>query len=122
MAQAGLHGDPAVNKVWRNARIKDDPRGASNDAGTVTFATSGRDSRTTQFFINLKDNRRLDAMGFTPFGAVRDLTVARSLFSGYGDSPPSGTGPMQGRIQREGRAYLEKDFPQLDLIRAARVL
>ena len=122
MAQAGLNGDPAVNKVWRNARIPDDPVAGHNTEGMVTFATSGKAARTTQFFISFRDNRRLDGMGFSPFGKVRDMTVVQALHAGYGDGAPSGNGPMQGRIHREGNAYLRADFPELDFIQTARIV
>ncbi|MEQ8280551.1 MAG: peptidylprolyl isomerase [Deltaproteobacteria bacterium] len=122
VAQVGIHGDPAVNKVWKKALIKDDPVVASNAEGTVTFATSGRDARTTQFFINYRNNARLDAMGFSAFGKVQDMDVARKLHAGYGEGAPSGRGPQQGRIHREGNVYLRGGFAQLDYIRTARVV
>ena len=122
VAQAGLSGDPALGKTWRNARIKDDPRRQSNVRATITFATSGPHSRTTQFFINLKDNVRLDTMGFAPFGRVRDMAAADLLCSKYGDGPPGGSGPQQGRLQREGNAYLRAEFPELDYVQRARIL
>lgn len=122
VAQAGLSGDPALNKLWRDKRIKDDPVKATNAAGTITFATSGPNARATQFFINLKSNSRLDTMGFAPFGKVRELAIVEKLYSGYGEGPPGGNGPQQGRIQREGNIYLRASFPKLDFIRKARVL
>ncbi|MCA9555138.1 MAG: peptidylprolyl isomerase [Myxococcales bacterium] len=122
VAQVGIHGDPAVNKIWRKAPFRDDPVRAENLPGTVTFATSGKDARTTQFFINLRDNRRLDAMGFAPFGRVRELEVAEALYSGYGESPPGGKGPMQGELHRQGNAYLRAGWPELDYIVRARVV
>jgi peptidyl-prolyl cis-trans isomerase A (cyclophilin A) len=122
VAQAGMSGDPALNKKWRDARIKDDRVTQSNTRGTVTFATSGPHARTTQFFINLKDNTRLDAMGFAPFGIIRDMTIADALNGEYGDGAPNGRGPQQGRIQREGNTYLRAEFPNLDFIRRARLL
>lgn len=122
MAQAGLHGDPAVNKAWRNARIPDDPVATKNARGTVSFATSGKDARTTQIFVNYRDNIRLDGMGFSPFARVRDMAPVDALFSGYGDGPPSGRGPQQGRIHREGNAYLKADFPELDYIESAELV
>lgn len=124
MAQVGLHGDPAMNDKWRKNRIQDDPVKGSNTRGTVTFATSGPNSRTTQFFINFKNNARLDGMGFAPFGNVRavSLPILDSLHAGYGEGAPRGRGPMQGRIHREGNAYLKKDFPQLDYIKKAIIL
>ena len=122
VAQTGLHGSPEVNTAWRNASIKDDPVKESNTTGMVTFATSGPNSRTTQFFINTGDNVGLDRMGFAPFGRVRELEVARKLHSGYGEGAPSGRGPIQSRIQREGNAYLREQFPDLDYIKSATVV
>ncbi len=122
MAQTGISGDPSVNSTWRSKRIKDDPVKQSNTEGMVTFATSGPNSRTTQFFINFGDNSRLDRMGFAPFGKVRDMKPVNALYAGYGEGAPRGKGPSQGRIQREGNAYLKKDFPELDYITRATIL
>ncbi|MGB5811522.1 MAG: peptidylprolyl isomerase [Polyangiales bacterium] len=122
MAQVGISGDPAQNTIWREKRIPDDPVKGTNSRGTVSFATSGPDSRTTQFFINFGDNSRLDGMGFSPFGKVQDMTVVDALYSGYGEGAPGGRGPSQGRLQSEGNAYLKKDFPKLDYIKSAKVI
>lgn len=120
MAQFGLHGAPEVNKAWRSARIPDDPVKESNKRGFVTFATSGKDSRTAQMFINYKDNTRLDSQGFSPFGkVVEGMDVVDNLYKGYGEGPPRGRGPNQGRIQMQGNSYLEADFPKLDYIKSA---
>lgn len=120
MAQFGIAGDPQVSTAWREARIPDDPVEASNTRGRVSFATSGPGSRTTQLFINYGDNSRLDDMGFSPIGeVVEGMDVVDSLHSGYGEGAPRGRGPDQGRIQREGNAYLESEFPDLDWIRSA---
>jgi peptidyl-prolyl cis-trans isomerase A (cyclophilin A) len=116
VAQTGLSGDPAVNRLWRTQRIADDPVTQSNLRGMVTFATSGKNSRTTQIFINLGNNANLDAMGFAPFGRIREMDKLPQIFSGYGEGAPGGRGPEQGRIQREGNAYLKSQFPQLDFI------
>lgn len=122
MAQAGISGDPAVNAVWREKRIPDDPVKASNMRGTVTFATSGPDSRTTQFFINFSDNSRLDGMGFAPIGKVKDMAPVDALYDGYGEGAPSGRGPSQGQMQTQGNAYLKASFPKLDYIKSARII
>jgi peptidyl-prolyl cis-trans isomerase A (cyclophilin A) len=122
MAQVGIHGDPAVNRVWRDRSIPDDPVVQSNTRGMVSFATSGPNSRSTQFFINFGDNRRLDEMGFAPFGRVRDMSVADRLHAGYGEGAPGGRGPMQMRIQMQGNAYLRAEFPELDYVESARIL
>lgn len=124
MAQVGIHGDPAVSRTWKMARIPDDPVRGSNTRGMVTFATSGPDSRTTQFFINFSDNSNLDGMGFSPFGRVRPADMAKvdQLYKGYGEGAPRGRGPAQARIQAEGNRYLHAEFPELDYIRHARIV
>lgn len=122
MAQTGLHGDPAVTRRWRDRRIPDDPVSQSNQRGTVSFATSGPDSRTTQFFVNFGDNGKLDRMGFAPFGKVRDMTAVDKLHSGYGEGFPKGNGPSQKKIQLQGNAYLKAEFPELDYIVKARIV
>ncbi|HJL15906.1 MAG TPA: peptidylprolyl isomerase [Sandaracinaceae bacterium LLY-WYZ-13_1] len=122
MAQAGIHGDPAVNARWRNRTIPDDPPVESNTRGMVSFAMAGPNSRTTQFFISYGDNSNLDEMGFAPFGRVQDMSAVDSIHAGYGESAPRGQGPTQGRLQREGNAYLEAEFPELTYIRSATIV
>jgi len=123
MVQFGINGDPRVNAAWRVARIPDDPVTQSNRRGMVTYAMAGPDTRTTQLFINFKDNASLDSQGFAPFGrVVEGMAVVDSLYSGYGEGAPRGTGPDQGRAQAEGNAYLRASFPKLDLVKTARVV
>ena len=122
VAQFGINGDPAVEARWRNLTIADDPARQSNLRGFVTFATSGPNSRTTQVFINLADNTRLDAMGFSPFGrVVEGLEVVGRFYSAYGEGAPRGSGPDQSLIETQGNAYLEDRFPRLDYIKTARI-
>lgn len=122
VAQFGLHGDSAVNAAWRERRIADDSVRVTNQRGTLSFATGGPDTRTTQLFINYRDNARLDRLGFAPVGqVVAGMAVVDSLYGGYGEGPPRGTGPDQGRITREGNRYLAAQFPRLDSIVSLRV-
>jgi peptidyl-prolyl cis-trans isomerase A (cyclophilin A) len=122
MVQFGIHGDPRVSAVWREARIPDDPVTQSNTRGTVTYATAGPDTRTTQMFINFKDNSFLDSQGFAPFGrVVEGMAVVDSLYAGYGEGGPRGRGPDQGRAQAEGNAYIRGSFPKLDFVKTARL-
>ena len=115
MVQFGISGDPALNTKWQNAGIADDPAKQSNKRGYVTFAQRGTPgSRTTQIFINFKDNTNLDAT-FPAFGQViQGMDVVDSVYKGYGEGGPRGAGPDQGRIQAQGNAYLDQDFPKLD--------
>lgn len=123
MAQFGIHGDPKVSAAWRGASIPDDPVKASNTRGTITFATAGPNTRTTQFFINFGDNRRLDSMGFSPFGKVTEgMDVVDKINGEYGEGAPGGRGPHQGRVQGEGNAYLKKEFPNLDYIKSVTIV
>lgn len=120
--QFGLGPDPAVNRVWENANIKDDRVLQSNVAGTITFAqTSSPNSRSTQVFINLANNSALDhsGQGFMPFGKViSGMDVIANFYSGYGDNPTSD----QDAITKGGKAYLVKKYPKLDSIKTAVVV
>ena len=123
VVQFGLHGIPPIAAAWREARIPDDSVRVSNRRGLVTFATSGPNTRTTQLFINLADNTRLDTQGFAPFGRVTGgMDVVDRFYAGYGEGPPRGRGPEQERIQSEGTPYLQSEFPQLDYVIRARII
>ena len=119
MCQFGIHGDPAVSAKWRDANIADDPVKGSNTRGTITFATAGPNTRTTQLFINFGNNANLDGMGFSPFGKVIEgMDVVDKINGEYGDNPPE----VQGHIQMEGNAYLKMAFPNLDYIKSATII
>jgi cyclophilin family peptidyl-prolyl cis-trans isomerase len=122
MAQGGMSGDPAIQKIWGRNNINDDPVKQSNKRGFVVFATAGPNTRTTQLFINFGDNAGLDKQGFSPFGEVtKGMDVVDKIYNGYGEGAPRGKGPDQGRLQAEGNAYLAKDFPKLDYIKTATI-
>ena len=122
MAQIGINGTPAIQSAWRDAKIADDPVKGSNKRGFVTFATGGPNTRTTQFFINFKDNSSLDKSGFSAFGEVTSgMDVVDKLYSGYGEGAPRGQGPSQGNIAAQGNTYLAKDFPKLDYVKKATI-
>jgi peptidyl-prolyl cis-trans isomerase A (cyclophilin A) len=123
MVQWGIHGEPAVNTAWHEANIPDDPVKESNKRGYITFATAGPNTRTTQVFINYVDNARLDGSGFAPFGkVVSGMNVVDGLYGEYGEGEPGGRGPSQPRMQAEGNAYLQADFPKLDYIKTAKIV
>lgn len=123
IVQFGISPNPKISAAWHSADIPDDPVTQSNVTGTITFATAGPGTRTTQVFINLADNKSLDGQGFAPFGQVtQGMNVVRSFYSGYGEGAPMGNGPNQQLIQTQGQAYLARDFPKLDRIKTATVL
>ena len=123
MAQFGMHGNPTVQQAWQPARLKDDPVKQGNKRGYVVFANAGPNTRTTQLFINYRDNSAsLDKLGFAAFGEVTSgMDVVDSLYNGYGEGAPRGQGPEQGRIAAEGNTYLMKSFPKLDYIKTATI-
>jgi len=125
IVQFGLPANPAVSAVWEKATFKDDPVKQSNKRGTIVFATAGPNTRTTQFFINLRDNgASLDGQGFAPFGTVTEgMDIVQGLYSGYGeDADMGGHGPRQTLVSSQGKAYLDKNFPKLDYIKSAVVM
>ena len=118
LAQFGISAKPEINRIWGNRRIRDDPQKRSNRRGSVAFATLGSpDSRTTQVFINLRDNLALDTYHFAPFGTVIEgMEIVDSFYSGYGNAP------NQDLFAAEGRHYADENFPRLDTIRLARIV
>tara|TARA_R110002072_G_scaffold303140_2_gene495674 strand:+ start:46995 stop:47630 length:636 start_codon:yes stop_codon:yes gene_type:complete len=118
MVQVGMNGDPALHAKWSENTIKDDPVLQSNLPGFVTFAKTGLpNSRSTQFFINYKDNSSLDADRFAPFGkVVAGMDVALSINAKYRELPD------QNAIRSAGNEYLKSQFPDLDFIKKASVV
>jgi len=121
MVQFGINGSPTVSAIWRNpaVQLKDDPVKQSNKRGYITFATGGPNTRTTQVFINFKDNAFLDGQGFSPFGEVSQgmEDVVDKLYSQYAGKPQD----QFVQILNQGNAFLNKDFPKLDFVKAATI-
>lgn len=124
IAQFGLHPDPQVIARWKHKTIADDPVRQTNARGTLAYAMTGPDTRSTQIYINLKDNPQLDEQGFAAFGrVVEGMDVVDQLYSGYGESAGGGMrGGKQGPIEHGGNAYLEREFPRLDFIKRAFII
>jgi peptidyl-prolyl cis-trans isomerase A (cyclophilin A) len=121
-AQFGIHGDPAVARRWRTATIADDPRVLSNARGAVAYAFKDPDGRTTQVFINLRDNSAtFDVEPFVPFArVVEGIEVADALYAEYGERAGGGIrAGKQDPVFEGGNAYLRRDFPKLDYITRA---
>ncbi len=123
MAQWGVSPYPPISAAWKDAAIVDDPVTHSNKRGRIAFAQSGPQSRTTEVFVDLRDNPDLDAHGFAPFGeVVEGMDVVEGFYGAYGDGPPRGTGPYQAAAEAAGEAYFAKDFPKLDRITRATIV
>merc|ERR1719311_1950497 len=111
MVQFGIPAKPGADSDWKT--IPDDKVLQSNKRGMVTFATSGPNSRTTQIFINYKDNSFLDGQGFSPFAEVvgeDGMKIADKIQAKYRESP------NQGAIKAQGNQYLQDNFPDLSFI------
>ena len=117
VVQFGINGDPNMTKKWRSDVLKDDPVKETNAYGTLTYATSGANTRTTQLFINTRSsgNGGLDHQGFAPFGkVVQGMDLVQRINNEYHEKP------NQGKIQNQGNAYLNKEFPRLSYIQSLR--
>lgn len=124
-AQFGVAADPTVSRAWRHQNIPDDPRVLSNTRGTVDFAFKDPNGRTTQVFINLKDNSSThDTVPFVPFARVIEgMDVADSLYSNYGEHAGGGIrGGKQDSLFSTGNVWLRRNFPHLDYILQARII
>ena len=77
--QFGIAGDPALDSRWAEKKIQDEPVKTSNKKGTVSFAKSRQpNTRSTQLFVNLGDNAKLDGMGFSPNSAGTSRSMVTS--------------------------------------------
>jgi peptidyl-prolyl cis-trans isomerase A (cyclophilin A) len=124
MVQFGINGDPATQRTWSAMNIPDDRPTQANARGTLSYAATGApNSRSTQLFINFKDNSQsLNPQGFAPLGQViQGMDVVDDIYAGYGEMAPNGTGPDTTQLQMEGNSYLTSKFPHLDYIKKATI-
>ena len=124
VVQFGISADPKANELWRQLKLPDDPVKQSNLRGFVSYATDGPARRTTQVFINLADNKRLDSRGFAPFGrVVEGMDIVDSLYAGYGEVQAlGGGGPDAAKLETLGEEYAARTYPRLDQIKSARII
>lgn len=124
VAQWGFSGDPALDSIWDERPIADEPTVASNARGTVSFARAGPETRSFTLFVNTVDNQRLDDIvaggvaGYPPIGRIeRGAEVIDGFYAAYTEDPP-----MQDSIAQLGNEYLRRRYPQLDSIIGTRVI
>lgn len=123
VAQFGMSGNPAVGRAWGGRRLVDEPVRQGNKRGTLSFARGGPNTRTTQLFVNLADNARLDTSGTVGFPAfaevVSGMAVVDSLNPEYASAPNN----VPDSARRAGvNAYFRRVYPKLDMIRTARII
>jgi cyclophilin family peptidyl-prolyl cis-trans isomerase len=124
-AQFGVNGDPKISNVWRERTIPDDPRRESNVRGTIAYAFATPNGRTTQIFINLRDNSAThDQEPFVPFGRIIEgMDVADALNAEYGEAAGGGIrAGKQAPLFEKGNVWLKENFPRLDYIIRATTL
>lgn len=122
VAQFGISGDPKISSAWHGKELKDEPQLShiTNGQGRLSFFTDGKDDRNTQIVFNVKDNMFLDDKGYVPFAEVKEgqFFIDR-IYNGYGGSSKA---PVSSRMETEGNAYVDKDFPRLTRIRTVEVV
>jgi len=125
VVQFGIADKPSENSYWEAHPLPDEPVIGSNRKGTIAYARGGKNSRTTQLFINYQDNYKLDTTnfnglrGFPPFGQVIEgMKVVERFYGGYGFEPAT----KQDSIYDQGNAFLERAYPKLDYILNAQIL
>jgi cyclophilin family peptidyl-prolyl cis-trans isomerase len=116
IVQFGIARDSATNATWSARSFPDDSVKTSNTRGTFGFAMTGPNARTTQIYISLVDNTRLDAQGFSPLGrVVEGMPVVDSLYGGYGETSGGGVrAGKQGPLRNGGNPYVDREYPGLD--------
>ena len=119
VVQWGISANAKIAQAWANANIRDDRVRHTNARGTIVFADAGPNTRSTQLFVNLADNRGLDTQGFAPFGVVTSgFATLKHLYHGYGNAPSND----QAQLTQQGDAFVRKHFPKLDRILRARIV
>jgi peptidyl-prolyl cis-trans isomerase A (cyclophilin A) len=118
--------DSLSNSHWDRQIIPDEEVKKQNIKGTVSYARSGKDTRGTQFYINLVNNSpRLDTLGISKAvvigfpviaNVISGMDVVLSFYS-YKDEPraklPDGV---------EAISFFKANFPQMDYIKKASLI
>jgi len=123
VVQFGIHNDSMVNNSWKKYEILDEPVLQKNDSMAISFARDGINSRTTQIFINLKDNHRLDTVnynGVKGFPVIARITQGMETVHEFYDT--SDNVPDQDSINTYGNAYLKRNYPDLDYIKKVYII
>lgn len=113
VVQYGIAAVPGETAKW-DTTIPDDPVVKSNTAWTVSYATAGPDTRTSQLFINYVDNAQLDSSGFAPFAVVTSgFETALAITN---PTPGDSNGINQMKYTKLGNEWLLDAYPTTSLI------
>jgi cyclophilin family peptidyl-prolyl cis-trans isomerase len=126
VVQFGIHTDSTKNTAWTGVKVPDEPVIKLNELGTISFARGGTQTRSTQLFINIKNNSprldELDYSGVKGFPVIAQVTegmeVVEKFYGAYGNEPAT----KQGAIYAEGNAFLKANYPELDYITKAYII
>ncbi|NND78289.1 MAG: peptidylprolyl isomerase [Maribacter sp.] len=120
VAQFGGNDSIAYQK-WNSVKVPDEMVLQGNTKGSLSFARGGKETRTTDLFINLGDNSRLDTIyyndvtGFPSFGRVtQGMEVVEKLYAGYSDNT---MGDFETMLT--DRVEFLRKYPDLDVIEKA---
>jgi cyclophilin family peptidyl-prolyl cis-trans isomerase len=118
LVQFGVAAIPTVQAKYQNNRLADEPNLEPFRKGTLSFAGSGKNSRSCHLFVALNKGLghaahettlgHLDDEGIETFERV----VANHKAAGYGD-----TGSLQSPLVQRGNAAASK-YPKLDRIKS----
>mmetsp|Transcript_54370 Transcript_54370/g.117687 ORF Transcript_54370/g.117687 Transcript_54370/m.117687 type:complete len:435 (-) Transcript_54370:129-1433(-) len=122
LVQFGLSPNAELRAKWQaTPPLKDDPLRPDIPIkrGTMAFAGSGPDSRTTQIWMAFEPSDTLGTMPWeTPFAQVigdSSLSALGHINTEYGEQV------NQASIWNEGYDYLQRDFPRLSYIKTCQV-
>lgn len=119
VVQFGIGDYKEVNYFWDKLPLKDEPVKTQNLKGTISYARDGANSRTTQLFINLADNYKLDTVnyngvrGFPPVAKIiGGFETVEKFYGEYGFEPAN----YQDSVMVQGNAFWRRKFAGLDYI------
>jgi len=126
VAQFGIHNNAALNTSWNSLEVIDEPVVEKNFSGTIAFARAGKKTRTSEIFINLKNNSPLldtiyynGVKGFPVIAKVsKGMEVVEQFYSGYSEKPAN----KQDSINAKGNTFLKSNYPKLDYIIKAYII
>lgn len=115
--------DSLASAQWELYPYADEPVIKKNTTGTLSFAISGKETRRSQLYINLKDNPKLDTLNFqgvTGFPGVATVTNGMEIvnkFYAYGEK----VFDMPDTVKNLS-LYLKEHFPKMEYIKKAYII